>query len=969
MGRMFIGAVALGLGAAVGLAAIESAYVLSSAGASLDGFGELAPFCLEVFALLAAIGILAGALQGAIAIAIERAPLRLRAPLYAAALLPAYVVLVHLLFRGRHAQEIRGHRFIQVAVCALLIAATMVVAGALRSSRRWRQKPLALALVLFAVLAYLADQRVLPRLYPSFHVALELGALGMLELAVYILFSFESSRRRRVAWLAIPLVFVGAAASLHFLARDRVLKAVVLEHAAIAGRTLRAISPSVKAPSSQVLTKNEERTSPVRFGPHLGGINVLLITVDAMRADRLNASVTPELERFVSTGTVFEHAYAQVPHTSFSIATLLTGKFIYSLSTLGLAAEKHESLAQVLKRERYKTAAFYPPAVFYIDHDRLASLEKSAYGFEYVKYEYLNADKRTDQVIRYLEEEKPERTFMWVHYFEPHEPYDLHDGFTRTSQESTTPSAIDRYEGEIRYTDHEISRLLEYLKRTRPHTLVVLTADHGEEFGEHGGRYHGTTLYEEQVRVPLALFMLDGSGIPARHVSQAVGLVDVSPTVLALLGVPPSLKMRGYDLGPLLSEPLANDYVRGAVFGEIDRRKMVVDGTQKLICDFTGDSCELYDLANDHGEKKNLVRDASLYEKLRGELDQWMAQQTQFEDKDDPLMSLLSPAEQTLINRGRQGDRGSVAGLMLLLENEHVEVRREAAQLLSSLALTSADGTRLEKATHDPDRVTSRWAVLARARATERSDDSLETEVRSACQSKLASNARYCARGALVLGNVAQMALAIDRVADADERELEVELAHALGTSHDPLALDPLLAHLSDVRTRREVAEALGELGDVRAIDSLAGPTVHDPYVPVRATLATVMGRLGARASDAGHRRAAEALRALLAEETEAPPALAAIGALGRLRDSHLIALGTSPVPIAQPGSLWVACPTETTLTVRFGNEPRRFEVKDGAARVPIERATRLRIDRGAAPLFAVFSPAQAPTDASSHSR
>src|SRR5205814_9853347 len=140
-------------------------------------------------------------------------------------------------------------------------------------------------------------------------------------------------------------------------------------------------------------------------------VDVFLITIDAWRADRLSAQVSPNLHRLAERGVVFDQAYAQVPHTSFSVATLLTGKHVYALSALGLDAARHETLAEVLRRERYKTAAFYPPSVFYVDHGRLRGLEESAYGFEYVKYEYLAAPARTDQVIRFLESERPARTF------------------------------------------------------------------------------------------------------------------------------------------------------------------------------------------------------------------------------------------------------------------------------------------------------------------------------------------------------------------------------------------------------------------------------------------------------------------------------------------------------------------------------------------------------------------------------
>src|SRR5262249_29996910 len=120
--------------------------------------------------------------------------------------------------------------------------------------------------------------------------------------------------------------------------------------------------------------------------------------------------------------------------------------------------------------------------------------------------------------------------FAWVHYLEPHHPYEPHPGLSRAGE-----SAIDLYDGEVRFVDREVARLCEYLRKTRPRALIILAADHGEEFGEHGSSYHGTTLYDEQVRVPLAFATLDGTGVAARTLDGPVGLVDVAPTVLALL--------------------------------------------------------------------------------------------------------------------------------------------------------------------------------------------------------------------------------------------------------------------------------------------------------------------------------------------------------------------------------------------------------------------------------------------------
>ncbi len=444
---------------------------------------------------------------------------------------------------------------------------------------------------------YAADQKLLPRLYPFFHVGLARAGVRRRAARHRPIHARGFARRWTLAAPGLLALAAGGLA-LFSLGRQRALRTLVLERAVLAGPVAR-LSP---APVRHSVALEESATPVVLpLGPRLGDVDIFLVTIDAVRADRLNARTAPNLTRLAAEGVRFDRAYTQVPHTSFSIATLLTGKYVYSLSELGLEAAGHETLAQVLKRERFKTAAFYPPSVFFIDHDRLKALEASAYGFEYVKYEYLPAPARTDQIVQFLEEEKPRRAFVWAHYLEPHEPYEPHAGH------DLGDGAEARYDGEVHFVDAEVQRLVDYLRLHRPHALLVVAADHGEEFGEHGGHYHGTTLYEEQVRVPLFFVQLDSTDWPVRQIAAPVGLVDVAPTLLPLAGIAPSAKMRGRDLSPWLSAAGAPLSALGPVYAEIDRQKMIVAGNHKLVCDLASDACRLFDLQRDPAERRNLI--------------------------------------------------------------------------------------------------------------------------------------------------------------------------------------------------------------------------------------------------------------------------------------------------------------------------------------------------------------------------
>jgi arylsulfatase A-like enzyme len=873
------------LGAAAGLAlgVVEVAYLALTAWACFDGPLELGRFAASLAGLCIGAGAVAGVALSLAGALLGRLAARLGGGAWTARLLALVAagpiaLAAAQVFRGPQARLIPGHTVFAVALFAAGVA---TVYGATLAYRTLLDAPArrfaAVGLGAGTLACYVADQRVLPRLYPFFHHGL--AALAAASAAAALGLALRAHLRQFVAYrAALGLLAVGllaGALSLGHLSAARALRTLTLERTALA-RLVLAGAPALGARSTRPSAAAARRAAAAPLGlvgPRLGDVDVFLISVDALRADRLVPRVAPEMSRLFDAGVRFERAYAQVPHTSFSVATLLTGKYVYALSALGLDAERHATLAELLRRERYKTAAFYPPSVFYVEHERLRGLESSAYGFEYVKYEYLGAPARTDQVIRFLEEERPARAFVWVHYLEPHEPYELHPGHPPVG---AAPSAEERYEGEIHFVDAEVARLIAYLRVHRPRALVVLAADHGEEFGEHGGHYHGTTLYEEQVRVPLAFVALDGSLRPAR-VDGPVGLVDVAPTVLSLLGVPVSARVRGRDLSPWLVA--GRGPVTGPVFAELERKKMVVDGGKKLICDLSTEACELYDLATDAGERRNRIDDAELAGPLRAELDGWLAAETEFERG---VAGPLDEAARRVLERARLGDRGAARGLVELAAQPG-PARREAVRRLVELPADPQAADVFARAAADADAELARWGAVGQARLGDPAARARVTaELGGYCQG---GEPELCARAALVVGDAGSLGRALEQV--GADRELELQLVRALGQTHDPRALDPLVVQLAEVRTRVEVVDAIEALGDARAVPRLARWMAADPYIPVRAAMARALGTLGR-----GDPEAAAALAALAAVEREAPVRAAVAAAQA--------ALGVSP-PTAPP--------------------------------------------------------------------
>jgi arylsulfatase A-like enzyme len=322
-----------------------------------------------------------------------------------------------------------------------------------------------------------------------------------------------------------------------------------------------------------------------------GTRNVLLVTVDTLRADHLSSygfalETSPRIDALAAGAALFERAVAASSSTAPSHASILTSLYTrqhsigYRNGDTRLAGEP--TLPEVLRREGYATGAFVSNVVL----RRRAGLDR---GFETYDDELPDAESHrplaferraretTLRALKWLEEAH-EPFFLWVHYQDPHGPYDAPDGYAERFElprdphekplpvlESslasggipayqvlpglTLPSQYRaRYAGEIRYADHWIGRLLD-APRVRD-AIVVLTADHGESLGE-GGRYfmHGTTTLPAEAHVPL---LLRAPGIAPRRLSTTVSHVDILPTVLELVGVAAPDGVRGVALGPIL---------------------------------------------------------------------------------------------------------------------------------------------------------------------------------------------------------------------------------------------------------------------------------------------------------------------------------------------------------------------------------------------------------------------------------
>jgi arylsulfatase A-like enzyme len=276
--------------------------------------------------------------------------------------------------------------------------------------------------------------------------------------------------------------------------------------------------------------------------------NLLLITIDTLRADHLGCygyqrDTSPAIDALAESGMRFTRSFCQRPKTSPSFATIHTGTYPARHGVHGamqVLAPDNETLAEVLSEAGWTTAAV-------ITNGNLYPAFGFDQGFETYLVGHANAEEVSNAALAWLERRGPssEPWFLWIHYTDPHTsyapppPYNTMFGGGTSLARSGHQRQVDLYDGEIRYVDDQIKRVLEWMDVSKSHdrSLVVFTADHGESLGEHDYYYmHGLHPYEPSAHVPLTI---SAAGlIPSGTASGAlIGGVDIAPTLLDALGI------------------------------------------------------------------------------------------------------------------------------------------------------------------------------------------------------------------------------------------------------------------------------------------------------------------------------------------------------------------------------------------------------------------------------------------------
>jgi choline-sulfatase len=354
-------------------------------------------------------------------------------------------------------------------------------------------------------------------------------------------------------------------------------------------------------------------------------LNLVFLTIDTLRADHLGCygyarPTSPEIDRLAAESTLFENGWAHAPSTRYSMPALASGRWPSAIEWdesiwWPRLSAGTRTLAQALHDAGYYTGGLFSYSYFAASDRRgfergmdfystaRAALHVSVNGP--MESRGTSSKEMADDGIAFMDAHKDRKFFLWLHFYDPHLSYEPH-----TEVPSFGAGRMDLYDGEIRFTDLHVGRLLAHLKELGlwGRTAVVLTGDHGEGFGEHGITEHGFDLYTAQTRVP---FIVHVPGLAAQRVRVPAGHVDVAPTLVNLARGKPEPSFIGRSLVPTLAGARPADEDTRWVFQEVSsergKKRALVTATRHLIWNWVpNDTTECYDRVRDPAETHDL---------------------------------------------------------------------------------------------------------------------------------------------------------------------------------------------------------------------------------------------------------------------------------------------------------------------------------------------------------------------------
>ncbi len=357
--------------------------------------------------------------------------------------------------------------------------------------------------------------------------------------------------------------------------------------------------------------------------PNRKQYNVLLVAMDTVRWDHTGLAgyeknpTTPRLNAFARDAYVFSNAYTPYPTSNYAYNCILTGMSAGASPIHGYRSKLDWKWPEDIDYPRlFSKSGLWSCGIFSFDKADVANRRFFGFmqnGFDAFCPDQVNAwkmrgDKITASVRKQISGRKKPRFFVFAHYMEAHAPYVKWPGF------DFGDAPVDRYDSGIAFVDDQFGRVLDFLDQQglSDNTIVVVLADHGEALGEHGNTTHNSSVYQEEIHVPLAIRI---PGLPGGSVKELVNLIDVFPTLSRVLGIQDDVRRMGHSLLPYMLEPgkhpeqvvYSEQYTPRATIGYLEQRSVIHDGKKFIeVCTEPESEFQFFDIEKDPHERKNL---------------------------------------------------------------------------------------------------------------------------------------------------------------------------------------------------------------------------------------------------------------------------------------------------------------------------------------------------------------------------
>jgi arylsulfatase A-like enzyme len=371
------------------------------------------------------------------------------------------------------------------------------------------------------------------------------------------------------------------------------------------------------APPAREAASSSAGSSRTRRGPPKNG-NVIVLSIDSLRSDMpwngYPRPIAPRLTEVEAKAVDYKHAYSASSYTSMSLGGFLGGRMPSELRRSGYFFGTYKG--DVFFPKLLQKAGIHTMGVMAHMYFKTAGFDQ---GFDVWKLvPGITWDPNTDRDVTSPKHEEiseellgdpandARQFFYWAHFLDPHDQYMKHEGI------DWGKSARDRYDGEVTFTDRYVGKLLDFIagRSWAQRTTVIITADHGEEFGEHGMTRHGFEVWNTLVHVPL---MILAPGAEPHAVEANRTTLDLPPTILELMGLPPDPSFEGKSLVPEIYGTEGEDrdiVVDLPATSDNGRRRAVIHDSKKIICWDTNTLCKVFDLDQDPLEHAPITKGA-----------------------------------------------------------------------------------------------------------------------------------------------------------------------------------------------------------------------------------------------------------------------------------------------------------------------------------------------------------------------